>query len=239
MKYLLMNLDADRMSFGYNSIANDRYTVDFPTKSALFGMICCAMGKKGELSELFGKLRQIKVEAFAMANSRVETDFQTIGNGWRELNIVFNDKNNFKGRKAINISDLMVEHTVDDKISTTCSSLINKDYLVNQHFIVVMEIADDAFANEIANALQNPVWQIYIGRKKCVPNDDVFYGIFDSREDAMKRVDGMNPIYRYSEDEPDDYLDEMNVRDVPMTRFNEYSTYTHRRVYKSDYKAVV
>ena len=236
MKYLLMNLDADRMSFGYNSNGNNRYTVDFPTKSVLFGMICCAMGKKGDLTELFKKLRQIKMTAFSLTkNSRIETDFQTIGNGWKELNLSFKDKNKVKNPVSFDIGIQMIEHTIDGKKSSTFSSLIDKDYLVNHHFIVLLEIPDDAFADEIANALKRPVWQMYIGRKKCIPCDKVFYGVFGTEEEAMGVVDGMNPFYTYSEKKPDDYIDEMNLRDVPMFAFNEYNTYTHRKVYKSAY----
>ena len=238
MKYLLMNLDADRMSFGYNNNGNNRYTVDFPTKSVLFGMICCAMGKSGELPELFGKLRQIKTTAFSLTEkSRVETDFQTIGNGWLESDFPFKDKNtNMKKPVSFdNIGVFMVEHKIMGGKAECCTSLIDKDYLVNHHFIVLLEIPDDAFADEIANALKRPVWQMYIGRKKCIPCDKVFYGLFDTKEEALDVVDGMHPFYTYSEKKPDDYIDEANVRDVPMKAFNQYDSYTYRKVFKSVY----
>lgn len=223
MKYLLMNLEAERMSFGYNSNAGTRYTAEFPTKSALFGMICCGMGRKGELSDLFGKLRQARIETFAMTESQVETDFQTIGNGWLE--------------SGIKCAEFMVEHKIDGNIADCPTQILDKDYLVNQRFIALLEIEDDEFAEKVAESLKHPVWQMYIGRKKCIPCEDVFYGIFDSREEAMKVIDGQKPIYKFTEDEPDDYIDEMNVRDVPTTEFNKYDTYTHRRVYKCEYKA--
>ena len=229
-----MNLEAEKMSFGYNSNAGTRYTTDFPTKSVLFGMLCCAMGKKGVLTETFGKLRKIKMESFAMSESQVETDFQTIGTGWEDSKMGFIDKNT---GKFINISEEMVEHRIDGSKSSTCTSLIDKDYLVNQRFIVLLEIEDDAFAEKIAESLKRPVWQMYVGRKKCVPCGRVFYGIFDSKENAMNVIDGMNPLYKFTEEEPDEYIDEMNVRDVPTTEFNKYDTYTHRRVYKCEYKA--
>ena len=236
MKYVVMNLEAEKMSFGYNSNAGTRYTADFPTKSVLFGILCCAMGKKGVLTETFGKLRKIKMESFAMSESQVETDFQTIGNGWRESGLKFINKNKLWELK-IDVGELMTEFTCDGKKAQSYTSLIDKDYLVNQRFAILLEIADDDFATELAESLKCPVWQMYIGRKKCIPCGRVFYGIFDSKEEAMNVIDGMKPLYKFTEEEPDEYIDEMNVRDVPTTEFNKYDTYTHRRVYKCEYKA--
>lgn len=235
MKYVLMNLEGDRMSFGYNSNSGMRYTTEFPTKSALFGMICCAMGRNGVLTELFDRLRQMDVEVFAITKGRIETDFQTIGTGWREAGIKFIDKNPSSSVK-MDVGDFMTEFTCENKKKTeTYTSIVDKDYLVNQRFMVLLGIEDDTLAGEIADSLQRPVWQMYIGRKKCVPCGRVLQGIFDSKEEAMAIVDGLNPLYVFTEEEPDDYIDEMNVRDVPTTEFGKYDTYTHRRVYKSEY----
>lgn len=235
MKWVLMNLEGHQMSFGYNSNGLYRYTLDFPTASALYGMICCGMGRNGDLTGVFDKLRKIKIDVFALTKSHIETDFQTIGNGWKNTEHWFRDKNASKVHNDINLSEYMIEQNINGKKAECPTSLIDKYYLVNQRFLVLLEIDDDAFAGDIAEALRHPVWQMYLGRKKCIPCGRVFYGIFDSREDAMNVVDSLKPLYLYSEDEPDDYIDEINVHDVPTTEFNKYSTYTHRRVYKSLY----
>ena len=238
MKHLLMNLEAERMSFGYNSIANERYTAEFPTKSALFGMVACALGMSGDLTNLFGKLNKVGIEVFAMNDSKVETDFQTLGNGWADSDHWFIDRNKKQKFSKIDIGRMMLEKSADPRRSCQCpTSLLNKDYLVNQRFVALLSFEDDGFANNVAEALQRPVWQMYIGRKKCIPCGDVFYGLFDTKDEAMKAVGELKPKFKYTEEEPEDYIDEFCVRDIPTTEFCRYDTYAHRRVYKSRFVA--
>ena len=200
--------------------------------------VACALGMSGDLTKLFGKLNKVGIEVFAMSDSQVETDFQTLGNGWADSDHWFIDRNKKqKFTEPVNIGQMMVEHKINGKPSSKPTSTLDKDYLVNQRFVALLSFEDDGFANEVAEALQHPVWQMYIGRKKCIPCGDVFYGLFDSKDEAMKAVGELNPKFKYTEDEPDDYIDEFCVRDIPTTEFCKYDTYAHRRVYKSAFVA--
>jgi CRISPR system Cascade subunit CasD len=39
--------------------------------------------------------------------------------------------------------------------------------------------------HEAADALKSPVWDLYLGRKNCVPTDFIFRGVFQSAEEAL------------------------------------------------------
>jgi CRISPR system Cascade subunit CasD len=139
------------MSFGCYSKGYDRDTNEFPTRSAIYGIILCSMGKKGKMPEMFKKLNNIKMDIYSYTETSLEKDFQTIGCGY--------DKETYQYKFL---------KTCDGSNSTTGSKVFYKHYLSNQHFRVVLEIVDDDFANEIANYLKKSVWQPYFGRKNVL-----------------------------------------------------------------------
>jgi CRISPR system Cascade subunit CasD len=221
MKYILMNLQSKLMSFGCYSKRYNRDTNEFPTRSAIYGMILCAMDKHGEMPEMFDKLNKIQINIYSYTETDLLRDFQTIGSGW--------DKRIY--------GDRMLK-TCDGTNSTTASKIFYKDYLANQHFRVLLEIDNDNFANEIAKYLEDPVGIIYLGRKKCNPEGpSVFNGIFDTKEEAIALIEKDKPLYKYTEDVPDDnkFIKTVTLRDVPIKCLNDYDNYFCRRVYVSEY----
>ena len=224
MKYIVLNLESLLMSFGCHSKSHSyRETNEFPTISSIFGMICCAFGKSGELTDFFNKLREIKVEMFSYKETDIETDYQTFGTGWKELKIY---------------SERMLRKNDGSNVSGNSSSkVIHKDYLVNQHFRVLLEVNNEEFADELIEKLQNPIWKIYIGRKKCIPYEEVFEAAFDTKEEAIIHIEKDNPLYKYTEYQPDDdkFIRLINLRDIPTVKFNDYGTYLSRKVFVSEY----
>ena len=220
MRYLIMNLQSKLMSFGCYSKGYDRDTNEFPTRSAIYGIILCSMGKKGKMPEMFKKLNNIKMDIYSYTETNLEKDFQTIGCGWDEETYQYKFLKKCDGSK-----------------SSTGSKIFYKYYLSNQHFRVILEIVDDDFANEIANYLKISVWEPYFGRKKCTPDEPIFNGIYNNKEDAISFIEKDNPIYKYSEDIPDEnkFIKMITLRDVPQERLNDYDNYLNRRVYVSEY----
>ena len=49
--------------------------------------------------------------------------------------------------------------------------------------------APDELAVSFSQALQNPVYDIYLGRKNCVPTDFIYWGTFESEEAALQKAE--------------------------------------------------
>lgn len=60
-------------------------------------------------------------------------------------------------------------------------------YLRDAVFAVVMALGSKQ-AELLPEALQNPVWDLYLGRKSCVPTELIYQGIFDSAESAWQQA---------------------------------------------------
>lgn len=58
-------------------------------------------------------------------------------------------------------------------------------YLQDMTFAVALQ-APDSLIDEVTHALQNPVWDLYLGRKNCVPSEFIFQGVFATADEALQ-----------------------------------------------------
>lgn len=192
-KYLLLWFEAPLQSWGYDSKFGRRETLDFPTKSGVLGLLFCALGKGGEQTELLSRFSELKQTVFSFKKFRVTEkndeknieikktanlhDFQMIGSGYAE---------------KINLDEwfgLMIPHKSDGNFSRTNdgiagTKLTHRYYLQDCAFAVALEVPCD-LAEECENALKNPVWEISLGRKCCVPSEMIFQGAFDDLKSLL------------------------------------------------------
>jgi CRISPR system Cascade subunit CasD len=85
-----------------------------------------------------------------------------------------------------------------------------------------------------AQGLQTPVWDLYLGRKSCVPTDLVYRNTFDTEDDAVMKALTIAKDKSLVEDfrvldgehEGDEVL---TLNDVPL-QFGERKVYRDRRV---------
>ena len=68
------------------------------------------------------------------------------------------------------------------------TDLTHRDYLSDSVFGAVLS-GDDALVAEMATALANPVWGVWLGRKSCIPTEPVFAGVFESSMAARAALD--------------------------------------------------
>ena len=69
------------------------------------------------------------------------------------------------------------------------TDITHRDYLSDSVFGAVLS-GDDALVAEMAAALENPVWGVWLGRKSCIPTEPVFAGVFESAEAARAALAG-------------------------------------------------
>lgn len=178
--YLLLWLEAPLQAWGHDSKFGRRDSLDFPTKSGVLGLICCARGAGGDERDWLSAWADLdmRVEAFVPRDAKgaplprlpLLRDFHMIGSGyddadpWQNLLI----PKTSEGKKAVGGGTKMTY----------------RYYLQDMAFAVAIEAPADE-AEAIADALKAPVWDLYLGRKNCVPTELVFQGLHASAEEAL------------------------------------------------------
>jgi CRISPR system Cascade subunit CasD len=88
-------------------------------------------------------------------------------------------------------ASLLIPKTSDGKKAVGGGTKMTyRYYLQDAAFTVVLEIPTDK-ASTIAEALQNPAWDIYLGRKNCVPTDFIYRGTFNNEGLALKQANSI------------------------------------------------
>jgi CRISPR system Cascade subunit CasD len=174
--YLSLWLEGSMQSWGVDSRHSVKDTLNFPTKSAILGILLASMGKSGEQTELLGELGPLDLQVMAYATPNVKpatlNDFHMVGSNYDltdEWQALFQTRK-FDGSKA-----------------NGGSKLTYRRYLLDVCFGVVIEVPDH-MKDEIIQGLSEPVYDIYLGRKSCVPTDFIYKGVFDSLEDAKNHL---------------------------------------------------
>lgn len=84
-------------------------------------------------------------------------------------------------------------HTVQDtraaenreKLETI---LTEREYWLDRKFIVLLESANKTFLEQVAEALRNPKWGIWFGRKCCIPAEPLIQEDILSAAEARDRI---------------------------------------------------
>lgn len=170
MRHLTLYLRAPLQSWGASSKFGDRGTIDAPTRSGLLGLIAAACGidKNDEARDRKWLARAANLSMTILAFRRGDrmTDYHTVGARY--------DKNDPWQKRMIPV-------TADGKPRGT--DLTHRDYLSDSVFGAIIS-GDDALVAEMAAALANPIWGVWLGRKSCIPTEPVFAGVFESAETA-------------------------------------------------------
>lgn len=182
--YLLMWLEAPLQAWGYDSRFGRRESLDFPTKSGVLGLLCCALGYAGKQREWLAHWadRDMVVRAYTPQDLKGKPtprlpmlrDFQMVGSGydvadpWQSLLI----PKKSDGGKAVGGGTKMTY----------------RFYLQAMAFAVAIQGPRQEL-EELEAALSNPVWDLYLGRKNCVPTEFIAQGIHLDRDSALQYAD--------------------------------------------------
>lgn len=224
--YLLLWLEAPLQSWGADSRFDRRETLPFPTKSGIAGLLLCALGASGPQRELLARLaplRQtvisyLKKGALPTERQPILTDFHMVGSG-------YNDKDPWE--------NLHIPKTSSGKKAVGGGTKMTfRAYLQDARFAAIVEVPKD-LAESLANALINPTFDLYLGRKNCVPTDFIFRGVFDAESDALAAAAQLADEKNLAEDfrvVPGEQAGEVfTLNDVPV-QFGTQKEYRDRRV---------
>ena len=226
--HLLLWLEAPLQSWGHDSKFDRRDSLDFPTKSGVLGLLCCARGAKGKQTKWleFWVDRDMQVFAYVPTDKKGQMrlqqpllqDFQMVGSG-------YDDKDPWQGLLIPKKSDLK-------KAVGGGAKMTYRYYLQDKAFAVILQGPEEELI-ELENALQNPVWDLYLGRKSCVPTELIAQGIHSDIKQAMSSIEklaeskNLLPAFKVLQGEHDGEV--LVLNDVPL-QFGEHKLYRDRRV---------
>ena len=190
-KVLYLRLYGPLQSWGSNSIFWRRTTELHPTKSGVIGLIFCALGLEGAQSKALHEWSNTSQVVYEIGENETDTieDFHMVGNGYSEddpweLECIPKKSN---GQKA----------------QYGGVRLTRRKYLQDAKFAVLQEIPE-GWETEIIEGFRNPRWDIYLGRKSCVPSIPVFAGVYPTFDEAENKL----------RSEIESYFDEKKIKGV-------------------------
>lgn len=226
--YLLLWLEAPLQSWGHDSKFGRRDSLDFPTKSGVFGLLCCALGAGGEQVDLLARWadRDMQVQAYVLAGRKGQPlprqplmrDFHMVGSGYD---------------KSDPWQNLLIPKTSDGKPPNGAGTKMTyRYYLQDMAFAVLLQGPQEELL-ELEVALQNPVWDLFLGRKNCVPTEFIAQGVYADAEQArakageLAKIKNRLPIFQVLQGEHEGEV--LTLNDVPL-QFGEHKLYRDRRV---------
>jgi len=163
---LFLRLASPLQSWGENSQWSMRRTAPEPTKSGIVGLLACALGWADDehICDLAQRIC-IGVRCDVPGTPAPLYDYHTVGGGYDEPQLLTAEG---KPKYVTNTKRPHTEPTW-------------RYYLCDASFLIAVQSDADTIA-QLSQAIQFPVWQIYLGRKSCVPTRPIFDGTGDYAE---------------------------------------------------------
>jgi CRISPR system Cascade subunit CasD len=222
--FLALRLEGPLQSWGFDSQYNRRNTGLMPTKSAIAGMCCAALGyPRGSDQEknflvLFGSLR---MTAIAIPRQGAKRELPV-----RRLQDYHTVQNTRRANGTIN-NDCVLTH---------------RQYLTDAAFGIILESAP-GLLNDIVGALANPTWGLWLGRKSCIPTAPVLAGLKEHKDDlkgllkgnladALRLLIGDKPLEAFTrQEDAEHFADGLDsTPDVPISFDCRKKLFSPRRV---------
>ncbi len=217
--WLSLRLEGPLQSWGVDSQYNRRSTGLMPTKSAVAGMCCAALGvDRGseEERQILSKFTELRMTSIAVPRKVRDRDLDV-----RRLQ----DYHTIQGtRKA-------------DGSLKDCH-ITQRQYLTDAGYCVLL-FGTVTFCHELAEALSDPKWGIWLGRKTCIPSAPVLVGVFGSQEDALRPILGDLPLEWFTRQEEVETFAEGrdSLPDQPLSFLSANREFAPRRVVTTPGKA--
>lgn len=226
--YLLLWLEAPLQAWGHDSKFGRRDSLDFPTKSGVLGLLCSARGAGGEEREWLAAWSETDMQVLAyvprdrhgtsMLRQPLLRDFHMVGSGyddqdpWQSLLI----PKTSEGKKAVGGGTKMTY----------------RYYLQDMAYAVVLQVPM-ALVDELKQALVSPVWDLYLGRKNCVPTEFIYQGNFEDSQRALDAAQELaaqkNRTFSLRVLQGEHAGEVLTLNDVPL-QFGQHKQYRDRRV---------
>lgn len=161
---LFLRLEGPMQSWGERARWSMRDTAPEPTKSGVVGLLGCALGWH-EDADLRRLSRAIRFGVRCDRPGVLLTDYHTVVGGVMAA----------EGKVKVNANTKEPETVVSWRT-----------YLCDASFLAAVQAEAD-WIERLAEAVQAPVWTVYLGRKSCPPSAPLYAGCgaYDSLEAAL------------------------------------------------------
>lgn len=212
IKYLALRLEGLLQSWGFDSQYNRRNTGLMPTKSAIAGMCCAALGyERGDEKEaaFLSEFEGVRMTAIAIPR-----------NGSRRPLAV---------RRLQDYHTVQNTKTADGKMKNC--HITHRQYLTDASFGIILA-GSGSLLKKISEKLDDPVWGIWLGRKTCIPSAPVLAGLRDTQEEALKLLIGEASIETLTRQEEVETFAEGkdSLPDRPVSFGSDRRMFSPRRV---------
>ncbi|MBF0517331.1 MAG: type I-E CRISPR-associated protein Cas5/CasD, partial [Nitrospirae bacterium] len=179
---LLIRLEGQMQAWGdQQSKFLIRRTAEAPTKSGVIGMVCAALGvSRPDAHQRLSKLRTLNMGVRIDVPGIRWWDYHTVG---AEMQM----------RKA-------------DGKTKLGAMLTRREYLCDASFLVALQGEPDLIT-EIEDAVKNPEWTLYLGRKSCPPSRPLLNGNASYFPDLLSALKSIPWRKRCADDPPTESVD--------------------------------
>lgn len=163
MKSVILRLEGPQQSWGLTSRFDERDTALEPTKSGVIGLCAAALGWGRDATEELAMLAALRMAVRVDRPGSLSRDYQTAGGG------------RFAGqrygvRKASGaFGDTVTSH---------------RAYLADASFLAALGGDEHWLVERIDQALRNPHWPLFLGRRAFVPTTPIAAGVVDTSPDV-------------------------------------------------------
>lgn len=154
MTTLVLRLCAPMQSWGTSSRFTERDTGREPSKSGVIGLLAASLGRGRD--EPVNDLAALKMAVRIDRPGTIETDYQTAGGG------TFRDSRYGVPKASGSIGGTVISH---------------RHYLADACFHVALS-GEEELLEKLDNALRDPVWPLFLGRRAFVPTPPLLRGLF-------------------------------------------------------------
>lgn len=178
MPTLAIYLDAPLQAWGASSKYQYRETNHFPTKSALIGLLAAAVGvdkHDPDEAEHIAPLNALRLIVAKIPQAKIQSgrlsDFHTIGGGFNKD------------------AGLREKLSIPRKASGAPFGTVitRRAYLTDARFIALFQ-GPEKVLSPLKDALLNPVFGVWLGRKTCIPASPLTPTLAESPNEALANL---------------------------------------------------
>lgn len=237
-KAVLLRLTSPMQSWATQGEFSHREAGRMPSRSALAGLCCAALGyARGSKEEVLflGRFKTLSMQTLAVPRHITVKNPAMRIDGFASI---YGDAD-----KPERFEKELEPHVIIDKqcISGSVESeqggqrierrFVTREYIAEAKFFAILA-GDASLIEVIASGLQNPRWGIYLGRKACIPSEPVYGGLYESQALALRgalKEETAVPL-GITEEKTQATSHTREVRDVPLSFAKTKRRFTSRRV---------